>query len=61
MFSASYAAGHHTGNWYEAGVTNSNTHDTGVLLCRATFGLLTKAAGDAFILTYTISFADDGV
>jgi len=60
-FSASYAAGHHTGSWVEAGVANSITTDGGTLLCRALFGLLTKAAGDAFILTYTISFADDGV
>ena len=60
MFSSSYGAGHATGNWYECGVFNSIVA-AGIMLCRATFGLLTKAAGDAFIITYTTSFADDGV
>lgn len=60
LFSSSYGPGHCTGNWYEAGIFNA-TGAAGLMLARVTFGLLTKAAGDTFIIEYTISFADDGV
>lgn len=59
LFSAKYAAGHHTGKWVEAGVLNAVA--VGTLLCRAVFTDLNKAAGDSFIVEYTISFADDAV
>jgi hypothetical protein len=58
-FSSSYEPGAATGNWYEVGIFNS-TVAAGLMLARTTFGLLTKAAGDTFIVEYTISFADDG-
>lgn len=59
-FSSAYGAGANTGNWYEAGIFNS-TIAAGIMLCRVTYGLLTKAAGDSFTVDYTVSFADDGV
>lgn len=59
-FSSTYGAGHATGNWYEAGIFNS-TVAAGLMLCRVTYGLLTKAATDAFTIDYTTSFADDGI
>jgi len=60
-FSGSWLAGHHTGSWQEIGIFNHVTTGSGTLFSRATYGLLTKGAGDAFILEYTISFADDGI
>jgi hypothetical protein len=58
-FASTSSAGSHTGNWYEAGIFNAAT--AGTMLCRVTFGLLTKGANDVFTVEYTISFSDDGV
>ena len=58
-FSANWPAAAATGNWYEAGIFNAASGPT--MLCRVTYGLLTKAAGDDFTIDYTVTLADDGV
>lgn len=58
-YTAVFAAGDGTGNWYEAGIFNDAA--AGTMLCRVTFGLLTKAAADSFTIQYDITISDDGV
>ena len=54
-YSATFAAGVSTGNVYEAGIFNAGT--AGVMLCRTTFGLITKGAADSITVTWQITIA----
>jgi len=59
QWQATFGAGVCTGNWYEAGVFNASS--SGKMLCRVTYGLLTKGVNDSFTLQYQVTGADDGV
>ena len=56
-YSATFAAGVSTGTIYEAGIFNNATKDQGVMLCRTTFGLITKGAADSITVTWQITIA----
>lgn len=52
-YTALFDAGVGTGSLVEAGIFNDPT--AGTMLARTTFGVLTKAAGDAVTITWTIT------
>lgn len=52
-YAATFPAGTGTGNVYEAGVFNNSS--SGVMLCRTTFPLVTKQAGDTIAITWVIT------
>lgn len=52
-FVATFGAGVGTGSWVEAGIFNANS--AGTMLCRTTFGVITKAAGDSITVTWDLS------
>lgn len=49
-----FAAGTGTGNVYEAGIFNG-VPGTGSMLCRTTFPLVTKQAGDSITITWVVT------
>lgn len=52
-YSATFAAGVGTGSLTEAGIFNAATG--GTMLNRATFGVITKAAGDSMQINWTVT------
>ncbi len=55
VYIATFGAGVGTGAIVEAGIFNSAVTDGGTMLCRTTFGVITKGAADTLIITWTIS------
>lgn len=52
---ATFPAGTGTGSLTEAGILNASS--TGNLLCRTTFGVVTKGAGDTVVITWNVTVA----
>jgi hypothetical protein len=50
-------AGVGTGAITEAGIFNVVTEDTTDLICYSSFSVINKAAGDALVITWTLTFA----
>ncbi len=53
VYSATFGAGTGTGSVYEAGIFNAGSG--GTMLCRTTFALITKGAGDTLQVTWTVN------
>ena len=53
VYSATFGAGTGTGNVTEAGIFNAAS--SGTMLCRTTFALITKGAGDTLQVTWTVN------
>lgn len=58
-YTCTFSAGAGTGTLYEAGIFNAAS--SGTMLSRLVYGVITKAAGDTLAVTWTLTFADDGV
>jgi hypothetical protein len=58
-YTASFPPGTGTGAITEAGIFNNNPG--GTMLNRITFAVINKAVGDTIDVTWTVTFADDGV
>lgn len=58
-YTCTFSAGESTGAVTEAGILNDVS--AGTLLARLVFGVITKASGDTLAITWTLTFADDGV
>jgi hypothetical protein len=54
-----WAAGDGTGAWTEAGIFNAASE--GTILCYVTYDVINKGANDSVVITWTLTFADDGV
>ena len=52
---ATFPAGTGTGSLTEAGILNASS--AGNLLCRTTFGVVTKGAGDTVVITWNVTVA----
>ena len=52
---ATFPAGTGTGSLTEAGILNASS--SGNLLCRTTFGVVTKGAGDTVVITWNVTVA----
>ena len=52
---ATFPAGTGTGSLTEAGILNASS--SGNLLCRTTFGIVTKGAGDTVVITWNVTVA----
>jgi hypothetical protein len=56
-FTATFSAGVGTGALDEAGIFNNAVG--GTMLCRATYDVVNKAAGDSLDITWTLTFTDN--
>lgn len=52
-YTSTFAPGVGTGNVYEAGIFNASS--AGTMLCRTTFPLVTKQAGDTIAITWVVT------
>jgi hypothetical protein len=52
---ATFPAGTGTGAITEAGIFNSTSPTTGTMLCRTTFPVVNKAAGDSIAITWVVT------
>lgn len=52
---ATFAAGTGTGAITEAGIFNAASAGTGTMLCRTTFPVVNKAAGDSIAITWVVT------
>jgi hypothetical protein len=56
-YEAVFSPGEGTGVLFEAGIFNDATAGSGTMLCRTTYPVITKEAGDAIIIQWTVTIA----
>lgn len=54
-YASTFAAGSGTGSLVEAGIFNSATAISGTMLCKTSFDVVNKAAGDSIAITWTVT------